>query len=213
MSGIRRWAPAAICSLGIVLRAGLSAPITPELRLPLAVAVPHALDGIAGEDVVVASDEAQVAGFTDYVLRSYPLETEAAPWLTAYVGYYASQTRGRTIHSPKNCLPGAGWEALENRATTIALSGGGTAVVNRYLLQREGQRVLVLYWYQGRGRVAHDEYQVKWDLMRDAALKRRSDEALVRIVVPIVTSEDASALEAERAAGVLIPSLARALPA
>jgi hypothetical protein len=53
---------------------------------------------------------------------------------------------------------------------------------------------------------------VKFDLMRDAALERRSDEALVRIVVPIVTSEDASALIAERAAGILIPSLDRALP-
>jgi EpsI family protein len=212
MSLLHHWAPAAICTLGIVMRLGLTAPVTPELRLPLAVAMPSAMDGVTGEDMTVPPDEAQVAGFTDYSMRSYPLADEAAPWMTAYVGYYASQTRGRTIHSPRNCLPGSGWEALENRPTTIALSGGGSAVVNRYVLQREGQRVLVLYWYQGRGRVAHNEYQVKFDLMRDAALERRSDEALVRIVVPIVTSEDASAVIAERAASILIPSLDRALP-
>ena len=57
--------------------------------------------------------------------------------------------------------------------------------VNQYLLQRGEDQALVLYWYQGRGRVEANEYRVKWDLLRDAALHRRSDEALVRIIVPI----------------------------
>ena len=55
------------------------------------------------------------------------------------------------------------------------------------------------YWYQGRGRVAHNEYLVKWDLLRDAALERRTDEALVRLVVPVVASADATPADVQEA--------------
>ena len=41
------------------------------------------------------------------------------------------------------------------------------------------------YWYQGRGRVAANEYAVKWQLLRDAARYGRTEEALVRVVVPL----------------------------
>jgi EpsI family protein len=88
----------------------------------------------------------------------------------------------------------------------------GSPTVNRYILQNGAARALVLYWYQGRGRIAHNEYLVKWDLLRDAALKRRTDEALVRIVVPITSSEaDSFSMAQEIAAGIK-PALDRALP-
>jgi hypothetical protein len=54
----------------------------------------------------------------------------------------------------------------------------------------------VYYWYQGRGRVAASEYQVKWELLRDAALRARTEEAMVRIVVPLgAAAKDAAAVE------------------
>ena len=109
------------------------------------------------------------------------------------------------------CLPGAGWEALT--ATTVAIpTATGSVPVTRYLLQREGEQALVLYWYQGRGRVEANEYRVKWNLLRDAALRRRSDEALVRIVVPVTESEAPAQSLAVAAAEVLIPAVAQALP-
>ena len=59
------------------------------------------------------------------------------------------------------------------------------------------------------------EYTVKWDLLRDAAIRRRTDEALVRLVIPIAPErpiEEADDL-ATRAATSLIPTLDRFLPA
>ena len=128
-----------------------------------------------------------------------------------YVGYYDQQTQGQTIHSPKNCLPGAGWEPLASSPLTIGIATGAVTV-NRYLLQNGRQRALVLYWYQGRGRVAWDEYRVKWDLLHDAALRRRSDEALVRVVVPVSGTEADALRLATDAAHVLVPALYAALP-
>ena len=68
------------------------------------------------------------------------------------------------------------------------------------------------YWYQGRGHVEANEYRVKWNLLVDAALRRRSDEALARVVVPITDSEAAAEAVATRVASMLVPSLAKALP-
>ena len=84
--------------------------------------------------------------------------------------------------------------------------------INQYVLQKGDQRSLVLYWYQGRGRVEASEYKVKWDLLRDAALRRRSEEALVRIVVPMLDSGDAAARLAAHVADVLVPAVDSALP-
>ncbi len=84
--------------------------------------------------------------------------------------------------------------------------------MNRYLLQRKDERALVFYWYQGRGRVQANEYVVKWDLLRDSALKRRSDEALVRVVVPVIETEDAAFDLATQVASILVSSVDTALP-
>jgi EpsI family protein len=87
--------------------------------------------------------------------------------------------------------------------------------VNRYLIQNGTSRAIVLYWYQGRGRVAASEYAVKWDLLRDAALRGRTEEALVRVAVPVDGDENAEAAAfdlAARVAGSVIPSVFLALP-
>lgn len=198
------WAPPAAFVFGGLLLVGVQQQTVPELRAPLATALPAAVRGMAPTDLEISDMEAEVAGFTDYALRVYGDFSESpdavdpdaaggdsadARWASVYLGFYEQQTRGRTIHSPRNCLPGSGWEAISNRPQTLD-TPSGSVTVNRYVLQNGDAQALVLYWYQGRGRVAHDEYLVKWDLLRDAALMRRTDEALVRIVVPIAGSED-----------------------
>jgi EpsI family protein len=81
------------------------------------------------------------------------------------------------------------------------------------MLQRGTLRAVVLYWYQGRGRVEANEYRVKWHLLWDAAVTQRSDEALVRIVVPFERDEDAAVAFAERVAATILPAVDAALPA
>lgn len=206
------WAPAVILGVGAVFGTGISLQRAMPLRAPLASAIPAALDGFTGRDIRLADAEAQVAGVSDYLLRDYSVSDSASTAFSVYVGYYESQTQGRTIHSPKNCLPGAGWEAL---ASTVAEVPGpsGPVTVNRYMLQRGTLRAVVLYWYQGRGRVEANEYRVKWHLLWDAAVTQRSDEALVRIVVPFERDEDAAVALAERVAATILPAVDAALPA
>jgi EpsI family protein len=174
--------------------------------------VPRQIEGIPSRDQVLSGEEARAAGVTSYLVRNYQRSDSGSGMaFSVYVGYYDRQTQGRTVHSPKNCLPGAGWEPLASRPETVT-TDAGTVVVNRYLLQRQREQALVLYWYQGRGRVAWNEYRVKWDLLRDAALRRRSDEALVRIVVPVRGAESEAAALAVRVTRLLVPAVYSALP-
>lgn len=145
-------------------------------------AIPAVLGEHRGVDEALPEEQLRVAGVSDHIFRRYSSGEHTS--FSLYVGYYAAQTSGRSIHSPRNCLPGAGWQTVELGRSTIATSLGESEV-NRVILAREQQRAIVYYWYQGRGRVAASEYLVKWQLLRDAALTGRTEEALVRIVVPI----------------------------
>jgi EpsI family protein len=209
------WLPVAVLGLGALLTVSAHGQRAMELRTPLGEAVPRSMDGQRGQDIQISKAEQRVAGMSNYVMRVYSpdgnLRDQVSAAFSVYVGYYASQTRGRTIHSPKNCLPGSGWEALTSRQVAIE-TPQGPVTVNHYILQRENQRALVLYWYQGRGRVESNEYAVKWHLLRDAAIRGRSDEALVRIVVPAPGSEEEALKVARRVAAQLMPIVDQALP-
>ena len=214
------WVPAIILVGGALILFAIGQQARPQLRAPLATALPSEIRGIVGRDAAVSDEEAIVAGFTDYAFRIYGEPEVESPegvvdgrWASVYLGFYDTQTDGQTIHSPKNCLPGSGWEAISSTTADIAVGGTDEVVtVNRYILQSGDAQALVLYWYQGRGRVAHNEYVVKWDLLRDAALKRRTDEALVRIVVPIFASEQVAFDLAEEIAQGLVARVEQALP-
>jgi EpsI family protein len=221
MRNVQRWAPAAILAAGCLLMASVSAQRAMPLRAELST-LPTTLDGYVGRDQTIGAEEQRVAGMSNYVLRMFApagarLDStrSGAGAFSVYVGYYAQQTQGRTIHSPKNCLPGAGWEALSAGYRDVATPAGPVRV-NRYLLANKAHRALVYYWYQGRGRIQANEYRVKLELMRDAALRGRTEEALVRIVVPLgddtARDADAEAL-ADRVAEQIIPKVYRVLPA
>jgi EpsI family protein len=203
------WVPGLLLAAGAVLTLGVDRQRDVALQRPLD-SLPLALAGRAGVAGAISREQQDAAGMSSYLVRWYG--GDVAPF-EIYVGYYESQTQGRTIHSPKNCLPGSGWEALNQSETTVA-TPAGPRVVNRYLLQNKERRALVYYWYQGRGRVASDEFRVKWDLLRDAAIHGRTEEALVRIVVHFneKTDEASAAAWASRAAADLIPAVESALP-
>lgn len=183
MRNWQRWIPGGLLASGFLLNSTLisrrSGPV--ELVGPIASVAPDAL-GAKGTDLSISDDERRVAGMSSFVLRQYQ-PANRLPF-SIYVGYYNEQRQGKSIHSPKNCLPGAGWEPVDSKAWPIT-TASGTVLVNRYRLVRSDSTAMVYYWYQGRGRVAHDEFKVKYELLRDAALHGRTEEALVRIVVRI----------------------------
>ena len=132
---------------------------------------------------------------TDYLLRDYRIGKGQTANL--YIGYYATQRDGASYHSPLNCLPGSGWNMVDPAMITISLPNGQSFLANKYVIENGGHRELMIYWYQGRGRMIASEYWGKIYTVLDSVRLRRSDAAMVRVTVPI-TASDAAALESAR---------------
>ena len=129
-------------------------------------------------------DTIKALGVTDYLQRGYFSPSQGQ--LSLYIGYFRSQRTGASIHSPKNCLPGAGWQPEQATIYELPLDDGRKVPINLYVVRKDLDEQLVLYWYQAHGRVVASEYWGKFYLVYDALRLNRTDAALVRITAPIL---------------------------
>ena len=103
-----------------------------------------------------------------------------------FIAFFRTQRYGQSPHSPKNCMPGAGWQPMEDTKISIAIPGRDTPIViNKYVIAHGDEQSVVLYWYQSHNRVIAGEYSAKFWLVADAIRYSRSDTALVRVIVPV----------------------------
>jgi EpsI family protein len=161
----------------------------------------------------IAADVAGELRADKLLSRTY-VRTSTGSVASLFVAWFQSQRSGRSQpHSPKVCLPASGWTPAVTGKTTLDISGLAI-VVNRYIVvSNRGQRDVVLYWYQGRDRVAAGEWETKLWLIAEALRDRRSDVALVRVVVPSGNGGDeAASAEASAFARSLYPLLRENLP-
>jgi EpsI family protein len=200
---------AILVGVSIVSSRAIRADETPTSRETLA-RLPLTIDHWHGRPAApLADDVLAQLGVDEYVNRTY-VGSAGSP-IGLYVGYYASQRQGDTIHSPQNCLPGAGWHPVSNAIREIAI-GDRRFRVNEYIIEKGFSRQVVLYWYHGRGRVVANEYANKALLMLDAARLHRTNGGLVRIIAPVVVSTSDATREATAFATALLPHLDHYLP-
>jgi EpsI family protein len=162
----------------------------PELEIPREsfLEFPRELNGWRGTDVAIEPEVLEVLRADDTIVRIFFHEEDRPP-VDIYMAYFRSQRTGATIHSPQNCLPGAGWAPAEAGRLEIAAPDGETITVNRYRIAKGLDQRLVLYWYQSHGRVIASEYWAKIFLVTDAIRLNRTDGALVRLTTPIARDE------------------------
>jgi len=119
----------------------------------------------------------------DYLLANFTPRGELDP-VNLYIAYYKTQQLGSAAHSPRTCIPGDGWE-IESLSRTSVDVAGAQLEVNRAIIGKGTRKQLVYYWFDQRGRVLANEYQVKWFLFVDSLFKNRTDGSLVRVITPI----------------------------
>lgn len=175
-------------------------------------AFPQAVDGWRGqEDAPFSSEIVNELKVTDYLMRRYVDGQGHSAWL--YVGYWQSQRKGSDIHSPKNCLPGGGWEPIEATRLTIPLPAPASPItVNHYLIQKDKQMQVVIYWFQAQGRVVPGELDAKVQMIRNAILTNRTDGALVRISTSVSGSAPETTGRLVRYVQAMYPILTEYLP-
>jgi len=164
----------------------------------------------SGSDTQLDEPTMKVLRASDYLLRDY--RRNDGLFANLYVGYYASQRDGATYHSPLNCLPGSGWTLTEPAKKTITTPQGQSFVANQYVIQNGGQRTVMIYWYQGRGRTVASEYWGKIYTVIDSVRLRRSDGAMIRVTVPIGNSNAVSQDAAAELAGKIAEQISEFVP-
>jgi len=157
-------------------------------------------------------------GATDYLVCEYRKDPPESAPIGVYIGYHATQIREEgggsgenSIHPPAHCMPGSGWDIIDNRTVALEIPGlpQDRATAKRLVIAKGNSRQLVYYWYQSRGRIISQDWKKILYVGWDRATQGRTDGSLVRFTVPILQDGEEAADAAFRE---LAPSIAAILP-
>jgi len=193
-SGLRFILAASLIALTAILLQARSRTEVIPARLPLG-SFPAQLGTWSSQDIPLDKETLDVLGPGDFLVRGYRDPDSDLPYVDLFLAYFPSQRAGDTIHSPKHCLPGAGWTPEENDRITLSMPGHAPFPANRYVISKAGARKLVLYWYWAHDRGVASEYWAKFYLVKDAIRMNRSDGALVRITADMFPGETPDAAQ------------------
>src|ERR1035437_9093856 len=159
-----------------------------RLPSPLAVPLQQIAPDLGGWEAVrdhkLPESTLHALDATSYLSRSYRKDSRE---LDLFIAFYAQQRAGESMHSPKHCLPGAGWEIWKHDSALVS-TDGRQYEVNKYSIQNSGTRMLMLYWYQSKSRIIASEYLGKILLAQETIPTGRTAGSIVRIVLPDVPS-------------------------
>jgi len=202
----------AACVILLLQAVGSRLLAVPERELPIPEL--HKLPAVVGNwkggaDQVLDSSVAEYLKPDDYVLRWYT-EPDTEVSVNLFVAHFKSLQNTYGPHSPRVCLPGAGWLVRSSQQVALPLPGRVNGIpVNEYVLEKSAQRILVLYWYQNDRDIWADEFYAKLRLLPDLLRYRRSDVSLVRLVTPLRgVGADNERAGCREFAGLLFPFLA-----
>jgi EpsI family protein len=192
----------------IALRAENAPPTSPLAGFPT---------DLAGwqmyKDVKIEQDTLDVLKADDTLNRIYLSPARDAN-VYLFIAFFKTQRYGQAPHSPKNCLPGNGFEPIESGPIWVAVPGRSEPIrINRYLVARGDEKSVTLYWYQSHDRIIAGEFAAKFWLIADSIRYHRSDTALVKVVVPVREGNaDAATRTAIDFVKAAFPPLSRQLP-
>lgn len=146
---------------------------------------------------------------TDYLSRSY--ENSRGEKLSLYIGYHDGGPNSGPIHSPKQCLPGSGWNRLDDEARQLNVNGKQMDYVSS-LYQKDTQKQLFLYWFHVRDQFLTNEYALKFAMAKNSFLSNRRDSSFIRLSVMVKDGEDEARLIGENFIKAFLSAIQESLP-
>ncbi len=177
---IRLAVTATILTATLVASRSMGERTAEELSRPLET-IPFSLDCWEGQDNPRLNDATEsVLKADSYLTRSYACGERS---LSFFMAYYSLQKAGESMHSPRHCLPGSGWEIWNYEELETTAPNGETVAINKFYLQHGRQRTIAYYWYQSRSRIVANEYLGKFCLVWDTVLRGNTEGSIVRVIV------------------------------
>lgn len=177
---------AMLAAAGLYVHFGVSNILKVPDRSDLAT-LPYQLEDWTSDIQQVDSETLEVLGADDYLITNL-VSPENEPF-NLYIAYLNMQRHGHSWHSPRQCIPGGGWQIVDHTFAPVTLKDGTTFHYNRIIIENRGVRQLLYYWYDQRGRKVANEFVMKTLLIFDAMRLRRTDGAMIRIMTPIGQGE------------------------
>lgn len=172
-------------------------PPPPErvLALPLSALSTQFGQWTAVRETPMTPDIAAVLKADDTLNRDY-IDAARNASANLFIAYFGSQGQGRAPHSPQHCMPGAGWSPDSLATVPVAIASRPEPIrINRFILSKGGEEVVVHYWYSSNARVIASEYRARMYLVLDSIRYRRSDTALVRVTTRVRNAAREAAIE------------------
>ena len=175
--------------------------------------VPRVITGWTGSDQAIDQDSLDLLGAGNFLSRVYTQGGQSQA-IGLFIAYYPTQRTNDTMHSPKHCLPGAGWYFESSQYVDLKDANAVPHRVGEYIISNGDYRQFVIYWYQEHGRSIPNEYLARMYLVTDAMRTNRTDGGLVRVITPIESGEGTSAAKARAEAftAQLVPMVPRFIP-
>lgn len=187
-----RFTATALLLIGTLIASGVTARRVPE---PLIHSLKELDSNILGwsafEEQTLPPSTLKALDATEYLSRSYRKDDRR---LDLFVAFYAQQRAGESMHSPKHCLPGSGWEIWEQGSALVPV-GGQQLQINRYLIENQGAKMKMFYWYQSKSRVFASELMGKLLLARDTLMSGQTAGSIMRITLPDTPAADHDGVE------------------
>ncbi len=177
---------ALLAAAGAYVHFGISNILRVPDRVDLA-GLPYELEGWRNDVQHVDSATVDVLGADDYLITN--LTSPEKEQFNLYIAYLDMQRHGHSWHSPRQCIPGGGWQIVDHKVQPVTLEDGSRFHYNRIVIENRGARQLLYYWYDQRSRRIANEFVMKALLIFDAVRLRRTDGAMIRIMTPVSQNE------------------------
>ncbi|MEL6113356.1 MAG: VPLPA-CTERM-specific exosortase XrtD [Pseudomonadota bacterium] len=170
--------------------------ITPERQV--FAAFPGEFRGWRAEIQPIDSEVAEVLGADDSLVVN--MTSPEGELYNVYMAYLTARRDGRSWHSPRQCIPGGGWQV-----TDFSVVAADEAAIpaderlpfayNRMVIEYNGTKRVIYYWYDQRGQQFANEYIMKMSVIWDTLTRQRADGALVRLMAPVAKGNDVAATD------------------
>lgn len=157
------------------------------------------------QDGVIEPEVYEMLGPDDILNRTYG---DGKKDINLFIVYYRTQHRSHNAHDPKVCLPGAGWNPRISEVVPID-GPSGVFPANYYVVAKGEAEAVVVYWYQTHRRAVAQEQLLRLYRVFDTIQEKRTDMALIRIIVPVSRDRLEATQVAKKFAGEVYPYVLR----
>jgi len=177
---------AILCTAGAYVHFGVSNILLVPDRADLS-QLPEEFSGWRSDVQEVDKETLEVLGADDYIITN--MASPNGDRYNLYIAYLNAQRHGHSWHSPLQCIPGGGWQITRHDIAPTTSPSGKEFYFNRIIIENRGERQLLYYWYDQRGRKIANEFVMKIALIYDAVKLQRTDGAMIRLMTPITDGE------------------------